>query len=164
MPFQAPMSQEQRDVLSDVVKALGRGELARLRTQFQQVNRGPWLPPPLLTVAGALLGVLVDARGGEGPWVLEESVWEEFLPDRQPVGRSEWRNANYALHAAGCLAAGVWLDVGRQESFWRLPLWPFALDLIELLVQIAAVPPVNLRPDQLQAQLLARLTAETAPR
>jgi hypothetical protein len=42
-----------------------------------------------------------------------------------------------ASPAAGCLAAGIWLDVAGQESYWRMPLWPFALNLIELLAVVA---------------------------
>jgi hypothetical protein len=64
----------------------------------------------------------VDARGDEVPWLLED----EHQPNPVPVGRSEWRNANYALHAACWLAAWGGLDVGRQESFWHLPLGRFA--------------------------------------
>lgn len=29
------------------------------------------------------------------------------------------------------------MDVAGQESYWRLPLWPFVLDLIELLAVVA---------------------------
>ena len=29
------------------------------------------------------------------------------------------------------------MDVGRQESYWRQPFWPFVLDLIELLSMVA---------------------------
>ncbi len=92
---------------------------------------------------------------------LEESVWGDHLPDRKPHGRSEWRNANYALHAAGCLAAGVWLDVGSQESFWRLPLWPYALDVVELLTEVALAPPLSLALDEVHARLLVKLAGSS---
>jgi len=155
------MSDEQQAVVRRVVAAPGQGGFPQLRAELATAQQGLWLPPPLLTVAAALITVIVHARRGDVPWQLEESFWEEYLPDRMPTGRSEWRNANYAVHAAGCLAAGIWLDVGRQESFWHLPLWPFALDLVELLTNVAAAPPTRLTADQLHERLQAHLLLQS---
>ena len=157
------MSDEQLAVVRDVVAAVGAGDLQGLRERLQPLAKGMWLPAPLLTVAGALINVVVDARGDQVPWLLEESMWDEYLPDRLPAGRSEWRNANYAMHAAGCLAAGIWLDVGRQESFWHLPLWPFALDLVELLTNVALAPPTSLTRHEVYVELVERLQVQPSP-
>jgi hypothetical protein len=163
MSRQAPMSDEQRAQVEAVVEAVGRQTLADLREQFHTQEGLLWLPPPLLTVAAALIEIIVAGQGEDGaPWAWAEPLWEQHLPERRPSGRAEWRNANYALYAAGCLAAGVWLDVGRQESFWNLQLWPFALDLIELLTAVA-VGSLNLSPEQLAAQLQAQLAGPTPP-
>jgi hypothetical protein len=151
------MSAEQRTVLDQVAAAAGRADFSPLRDQLPALARSIWLPPPLLTGAAALIRVIVDARGDQAPWLVEESIWEQHVPARMPAGRSEWRNAHYALHAAGCLAAGVWLDVARQESFWHLPLWPYALDVLELLTRVALDPPMPLTLDQLKGQLQAQL-------
>jgi hypothetical protein len=51
-------------------------------------------------------------------------------------GAAEVR-ARDALHAGGCLAAGVCLDVGRQDSVRHLPLWPYALHVVQLLTPAA---------------------------
>ena len=161
MSFRAPMSDEQRVVLADVLTAIGGDQVQGLRERLHPLAKGVWLPAPLLTAAAALVNVVVDARVDDVPWLLDEALWDEYLPDRRPAGRSEWRNANFAVHAAGCLAAGVWLDVGRQESFWHLPLWPFALDVIELLTNVALAPPTRLTLPQVHGQLLQRLHVES---
>lgn len=158
--FQAPMSDVQRAVIADVVAAIAPDDFDGVRERLITPKKGLWLPAPLLTVAAALIDVVVAARADPGPWMVEESVWDDYLPERRPRGRSEWRNANYALHAAGCLAAGVWLDVGRQESFWNLPLWPFALDVVELLTNLVLAPPAHHTRQQIQDQLLERLQVQ----
>ncbi len=53
------------------------------------------------------------------------------------MGRSEWRRASFAVHAAGCLAAGVWLDVGATESFWHSPFCTDILQVVDLLRRVA---------------------------
>jgi hypothetical protein len=128
-------SDRQRNAQLLVVEAIGRSTFDEARSQLQElVREREWLSPPVLSVGAALVQVLTD--DGARLFEFDERLWEELLPDSRPRGKSEWRNANYAVHAAGCLAAGMWLDVGRHESFWRLPLWPFALDVVELLVEV----------------------------
>lgn len=130
------LSAAQLAVVESTVTAVGTGGFDDLRESLGRSARdGVWLPPPVLAVAAALIAVAVEPEST--PLELDEGVWDAFLSECRPQGRSEWRNANYALHAAGCLAGGVWLDVARQESFWQLPLWPFAVDVVELLTKIA---------------------------
>lgn len=123
-------------VVGSTLSAVRTEDFDGLREALGRSARdGVWLPPPVLAVAAALIAVAVEPE--PMPIELDEGVWDAFLPGCRPQGRSEWRNANYALQAAGCLAGGVWLDVARQESFWQLPLWPFAVDVVELLTKIA---------------------------
>ena len=112
------MSHEQQELVPDVAAAVGGdGDFSRLRQDLAALKSGPWLPPPLLTVAAGLIVVIVEARKDQAPWVLQESLWEQYLPERKPAGRSQWRNANYAPQAAGCLAGGRgWTWHGRSRS------------------------------------------------
>jgi len=134
MPSLNPLQLEAQSV---VVAGLTEGN--RLEQAGQRLgeleNRKAWLAPPLLGVAAVEVS-LIASRSPE-LWQVEGDLWERYLPDQRPSGKYQWRHANYALHAAGCLAGGLWLDVAGQESYWRMPLWPFALDLIELLAVVA---------------------------
>ena len=149
------LSERQLEAQRLTVSAVRTGEFDASRARLASLaDDRVWLPPPLLTVAAALLVVRVEAQ--PGPLGLDERVWDTFLAESRPQGRSEWRNANYALQAAGCLAGGLWLDVARQESFWRLPLWPFALDVVELLTKIATQQ-FEISPPDLAAAVSASL-------
>jgi hypothetical protein len=150
------MSERQLEVQERVVRAIAEDDFGVVAGELDRLVLAErvWLPPPLLAVAAALIGFVVESEGG--PWEIGDDLWERLGPDRMPSGRSQWRNASYAVHAAGCLAGGVWLDVGRQESFWRLPLWPFAFDLVELLSDVARQR-LGLSPRQLAEAVTAAL-------
>lgn len=141
--IRVPLNDRQRAVATDVVLALEVEDWTALFDELavaadSKVKRNRlWLSPPLLGVAAALLTVIADAAP-EKPWQFTDDLWDEHLPDRKPHGRTQWRKASFAVHAAGCLAAGVWLDVGLTESYWQAPFWPDLLDVIDLLRRIAA--------------------------
>ena len=86
--------------------------------------------------AAALLTV-VTASADASPWAFTDDLWDRYFPDCKPVGRTDWRKASFAVQAAGCLAGGVWLDVGVTESFWHSPLWPDVLLVVDLLRRVA---------------------------
>ena len=149
------LSAPQLAVVGSTLSAVRTEEFDGLREALGRSARdGVWLPPPVLAVAAALIAVAVEPKST--PLELDEGVWDTFLPEHRPQGRSEWRNANYALQAARCLAGGVWLDVGRQESFWQLPLWPFAIDVVELFTKITQAR-LGLSEGQLSAAVGDRL-------
>ena len=130
------LSASQLAIVGLTLSAIRTEDFDSLREALgRSAREGVWLPQPVLAVAAAVIAIAVQPEST--PIELDEAVWDTFLPECRPQGRSEWRNANYALQAAGCLAGGVWLDVARQESFWQLPLWPFAVDVLELLTKIA---------------------------
>jgi hypothetical protein len=148
----------QQAVLASVLDAIRAEDVQGVRDSLFERSlerKAVWLPPPLLTVIAALLTLIVESV--DGPWELGEDVWDKHLPDSRPHGRSQWRNATYALQAGASLAGGVWLDVGLQESYWRIPLWPFALDAVELLTVIATTQ-LNLTPEDLANRLTALVT------
>jgi hypothetical protein len=137
-----PLDVRQLGALEIVLSGVREADVEGVREQLQSLILGPkpvWLPRHSSTVVAGLATLVVAAN--DGLWEFGEDVWDKYLPVARPSGRSEWRNANYALHAGACLAGGVWLDVARQEAFWHLPLWPFALDVVELLTVIASAEP-----------------------
>ena len=152
-----PMDDVQRTVAADVVDALAAGHLAVVRPALAAAERKRiWLSPPLLSVAGGVLGVLAGADTRK-PWQYTDELWDEHLPDQKPRTAAEWRHANFAIHAAGCLAGGIWLDVGRTESFWRGPFWVDVLPVIELLSAVARAQ-LSLSSEQLAERLRALLS------
>lgn len=116
-----------------------------------------WVSPPLIVVSAALIH-LVTAELTDGPWEVSDDLWAEYLPVARPSGSSTWRKTSYALQATGCLAGGLWLDVGTVESFWSAPLWPRALAVVELLAVIART-----RLQAAPTVLAERLTDALAP-
>lgn len=91
------------------------------------------------------------------PWQYTDELWDEHLPDQKPRTAAEWRHANFAIHAAGCLAGGIWLDVGRTEFFWRGPFWVDVLPVIELFSAVARAQ-LSLSSEQLAERLRALLS------
>ena len=92
---------------------------------------------PLLSVAAGLLTV-VTASADASPWEFTDDLWDRYLPECKPTGRTDWRRASFAVQAAGWPAAGVRLDVGTRESFWHSPFWPDVLHVVDLLRCVAA--------------------------
>lgn len=153
----APMDDVQRTVAANVVNALAAGDLHVVRPALTAAERKRIrLSPPLLSVAGGVLAVLAGEDTGR-PWQFTDELWDEHLPDQKPGTAAEWRHTNFALHAAGCLAGGIWLDVGRTESFWRGPFWVDVLPVIELL-SAAARAQLSLSSEQLAERLRALLS------
>lgn len=134
LPALNPLQLEAQSVVVAGLAEGGRFEQTGQRLGELE-DRKVWLSPPLLGVAAVEVS-LIASRSPE-LWQVDEDLWGRYLPDRRPSGKFQWRHANYALHAAGCLAGGLWLDVAGKESYWRMPLWPFALDVIELLAVVA---------------------------
>ena len=133
----APMDDVQRVVAADVAMALGVEDWTALRARLLAAERNRvWLAPPLLSVAAGLLTV-VTASADASPWGFTDDLWDRYLPECKPAGRADWRKASFAVQAAGCLAAGVWLDVGVTESFWHAPFWPDVLHVVDLLRRVA---------------------------
>ncbi|MFN2538397.1 MAG: hypothetical protein ABR549_09625, partial [Mycobacteriales bacterium] len=127
----------QRAVAVDVAVALGVDDWTALRAQLMAAeNNKVWLSPPLLSVAAGLLTIITSSANTR-PWSFTDDLWDRYLPEEKPQGRSEWRKASFAVQAAGCLAAGIWLDVGVTESFWRAPFWPDILLVVDLLRRLA---------------------------
>lgn len=159
-----PMDELQRAVLAELVQTVATGEYDAVRPALDAAERNRvWLPPPLIAVAAGLVCVVtseLDVR----PWQVSDDLWEEHLPELRPSGRSEWRRAILTLNAAAALAGGVWLDVAAAESYSRSPLWPVALDVVQLLARIA-VTSTALTPTLLADRLtdLLHLTAPTTP-
>ena len=108
----APMDDVQRSIANDVINALAIGDLDVVWPGLADADgRRVWVTPPLLSVAAGILTVLATGTA-EKPWPFNDTLWDEHLPEQKPATATEWRRANFALHAAGCLAAGIWLDVG----------------------------------------------------
>jgi hypothetical protein len=99
--------------------------------------------------------VITDASP-DRPWRFTVDLWDRYLPDAKPVGASQWRRASFATQAAGCLAGGVWLDVGASEAHWRNPFWLDVIDLIDLLRHVAESSGPQLAEQALQALGLTR--------
>jgi hypothetical protein len=102
-------------VQTPAIEAVASEQFGALRDELVIIAREVWIPPATLVVAAALIQIIVEGRAG--PWELDEALWGQILPERLPTGRSEWRNANYALQAAGCLAgASGSTSAGRSPS------------------------------------------------
>jgi hypothetical protein len=158
------MDELQRAVLVELVQKVATGEYDAMRPALDAAERNRvWLSPPLIAVAAGLVCILTSELD-ERPWQVSDGLWEDHLPELRPSGASEWRRATLALHAAASLAGGVWLDVGRTESFYRAPLWPVALDVVQLLAHVA-VTSTALTPTLLADRLtdLLHVTAPTTP-
>lgn len=152
-----PLDTSQRRLVSEVVRAVGAENLDGLRPLLAKAEADRvWVTPPLLVVSAAVIQV-ITAGLTDHPWDLPDDPWSDYLPDARPTSRSGWRKTSYALQAAGCLAGGVWLDVGATESFWTASMWPEALDVLELLIIIARAR-LDLGADALTDQLAITLT------
>jgi hypothetical protein len=150
------MEDAQRAVLAELVQGVGAGGYDALRPMLEAASHNRvWVTPPLIAVAAGLVRVLTDELD-ERPWRANDALWEQYLPDQRPSGRSGWSRSNLALHAAASLAGGVWLDVAATESYWRTPMWPAALDVVELLTCVA-IDRCSLTADVLAARLTALL-------
>jgi hypothetical protein len=162
--IEVSLNDVQRAVAIEVALALGDGDWTALRLQLATAESNKvWLSPPLLAVAAALMRVITDAST-ERPWPFTDDLWDRYLPDAKPVGASQWRKASLATQAAGCLAGGVWLDVGASESYWRQPFWLDVIDVIDLLRRVAEDVAGASGPELAERALQAlALTRPTAP-
>ncbi|MDX6219770.1 MAG: hypothetical protein QOJ48_1451 [Frankiales bacterium] len=136
--MEVPLDDIQRAVAVDVAVALESEDWTALRMQLVAAERNKvWLSPPLLGVAAALIQA-ITASAPERPWSFTNDLWDQYLPDAKPFGGTQWRKASFATQAAGCLAGGVWLDVGATESYWQSPFWLDIIDVVDLLRRVAA--------------------------
>lgn len=161
--IEVPLNDVQRAVATEVALALADEDWTALRRQLETAEGNKvWLSPPLLGVAAALMRVITEAST-ERPWPFTDDLWDRYLPDSKPVGASQWRKASLATQAAGCLAGGVWVDVGASESYWRSPFWLDVIDVIDLLRRVAEdvaeVSGPELAERALQGLALTRPTA-----
>ena len=159
------MDDMQRAVMVELVQTVGTRDYDAMRPALAAAEQNRvLLTPPLISVAAALLRVLAD-QADEPPWRYSGRLWNDHLPDLRPAGRSEWRRATLTLHAAAGLSGGVWLDVEETESYYQAPLWPTALNVVQLLAN-TAMASTSLSPPQLAtrlAQLLGTATPTTPP-
>jgi hypothetical protein len=84
-----PLDDRQLGALEIVLAGVREVDFEGVREQLQALVLEPkpvWLPPPLLTVVAGLTTLVVAAN--DGLWELGEDVWDKYVPDARPTGRS----------------------------------------------------------------------------